>query len=153
MGEARYAHRLRKDFCMDTRAKLPDRNDSADERQARINDRHQALNGDQVRQGCKAHLDLLPRAGRDRRQIGLLAVIDQGVVNLRVIDEEIEQVQRPVRERGIDEHQIKRCTTVIDQGQQFRKTVYRRNPVVTELVEQALDSHPLEMLLVGNQDA
>lgn len=86
------------------------------------------------------------------RQLRLLTVIDQGVMNLLVIKKEIEQVQCPARQRGIDDHQIKWLATVFDQGQQLFKTVHRCYPVVVELIEQSLDLHAMKMQLVGDQD-
>lgn len=86
------------------------------------------------------------------RQLRLLTVIDQGVMNLLVIKKEIEQVQCLARQRGIDDHQIKWLATVFDQGQQLFKTVHRCYPVVVELIEQSLDLHAMKMQLVGDQD-
>ena len=118
----------------------------------RIDDRHQSRNGRQIRQHCVAHLNPLLNAGRNGRQLRLLTVIDQGVMNLLVIKKEIEQVQCPARQRGIDDHQIKWLATVFDQGQQLFKTVHRCYPVVVELIEQSLDLHAMKMQLVGDQD-
>ena len=99
-----------------------------------------------------AHLNLLLNAGRNGRQLRLLAVVDQGMMNLLVIEEKLEQVQRATRQRGIDDHQIKWLATVLDQGQQLFKAVHRCHPVVVELIEQSLDFHAVKMLLVGDQD-
>lgn len=96
-----------------------------------------------------AHLNFLLNTDRQSR---LLAVVDQGVTNLRVIAQEIEQVQRLISQRCIDDHQIKWLTTVIDQGQQLFKTVYRCDSVVAKVVEQSLDLHSVKMLLVRDQD-
>lgn len=99
-----------------------------------------------------AHVNLLLPAGGNRRQIRLLAVVDQGEPDLRVIAAKIEHVYSAAGQRGIDDHQIEWRATVIDQRQQLRQALHRSHPVVVEPVEQALDSHPLKMLLVGNQD-
>ena len=74
-----------------------------------------------------AHLDVLFNTDR---QSSLLPVVDQGVMNLRVIAQEIEQVQHLAPERCIDDHHIEWLTTVVDQGQQLFKAVYRCYPVV-----------------------
>ncbi len=137
---------------MEFQVNLPDRNDSADERFGAIDDCHQPFNGRQIGQRTMAHLNLLLPAGRNRRQLRLLAVVDQGVMDLRVIAEKIEQVQRAAGQRGIDDHHIEWRGAVFDQRQQLRQVLHRCHPVVAKLVEQALDSHPLKMLLVGNQD-
>lgn len=96
-----------------------------------------------------AHLDFLFNTDR---QSSLLPMVDQGVMNLRVIAQEIEQVQRLAPERCIDDHRIEWRTTVVDQGQQLFETVDRCYPIVAEVVEQSLDLHSVKMLLVGDQD-
>lgn len=64
-----------------------------------------------------AHLNSLLSAGGNGRQLRLLAVVDQGVMNLLVSEEKIEQVEHSTRERSIDDDQIKWLATVFDQGQ------------------------------------
>lgn len=64
-----------------------------------------------------AHLNSLLSAGGNGRQLRLLAVVDQGVMNLLVSEEKIEQVEHSTRERSIDDDQIKWFATVFDQGQ------------------------------------
>lgn len=96
-----------------------------------------------------AHLDVLFNTDR---QSSLLSMVDQGVTNLRVIAQELEQVQRLASERCIDDHCIEWRTTVVDQRQQLFEAVDRCYPIVAEVVEQSLDLHSVKMLLVGDQD-
>ena len=138
---------------MKSLCKLPDRNDSADKRQAWIDDRHQALDRPRIRQRGMADLNFLPLAGWDRWQLRLLAVVDQHAIQLSVVEAVIQQIQLPARQRGIDDQQVEGLATVFHQAQQLFEMLHWRYPKVIELVEPALDSPPIEVLLVSDQDA
>jgi hypothetical protein len=91
--------------------------------------------------------------GRSDEELRPLTIEDQRVRKLLVVETEIHQVQLAVRKASIDDQQIEWLASVLDEVQQLLEALHRRHAKVTELVEQPLDFHPVEVLLVSDQDA
>jgi Rps23 Pro-64 3,4-dihydroxylase Tpa1-like proline 4-hydroxylase len=100
-----------------------------------------------------AHLHLVPLTGRNDGELCALAIEDQRMRKLLVVQTEIQQAQLAVRKARIDDQQIEWRAAVFDQVQKLLEALHRRHAKVIELVEQPLYFHPVEVLFVGDQDA
>ncbi|MNG23557.1 hypothetical protein D3C84_1081770 [compost metagenome] len=72
---------------------------------------------------------------------------------LCVVETEIQKVQLALGQASIDDQQIEWLAAILDQAQKLLEALHRGHPEIIELVEQSLDFHPVEVLLVGDQDA